>query len=40
MFGLYLAEGTTAKAKFFTFREQPEDLALGFNSSEVTSQDS
>lgn len=34
MFGLYLAEGTTAKSKFFTFREQPEDLALGFNSSE------
>ncbi len=39
MFGLYLAEGTTAKAKFFTFREQPEDLALGFNSSEEISLD-
>lgn len=39
MFGLYLAEGTTAKAKFFTFRRQPEDLALGFNSSEEISLD-
>jgi hypothetical protein len=32
--GLYLAEGTTAKSRLFTFREGKEELALGFNSSE------
>lgn len=37
MFGIYLAEGTTSKSKFFTFRKQPEDLAIGFNSSENVS---
>lgn len=37
MFGLYLAEGTTAKPLFFTFHDGPADLSLGFNSSEDTS---
>jgi len=36
--GLYLAEGSTNKATFFSmFREKPKGLALGFTSSENTS---
>jgi hypothetical protein len=36
--GLYLAEGTTTKQKFFTmYRERVAGLALGFTSSENTS---
>lgn len=34
MFGLYWAEGTTNKSKFFTFKYNTENLVLGFNSSE------
>jgi len=36
--GLYLAEGSTSKATFFSmFREKPRGLALSFTSSENTS---
>lgn len=37
MLGLYWAEGTTTKSKFFTFHTKTESLVIGFNSSEEIS---